>query len=62
MSSAVSATFHATPKLMRHKARAVVFTDIDDLHARIDDPKLDIDETCSGRSTVPTRGLNVVTY
>lgn len=32
----------ATPKLMRHKARAVVFSDIDDLHARIDDPKLDV--------------------
>jgi dihydroxy-acid dehydratase len=34
----------ATPKLMRHKARAVVFKDIDDLHARIDDPKLDVRE------------------
>ena len=34
----------ATPKLMRHKARAVVFTDIDDLHKRIDDPKLDVRE------------------
>jgi len=32
----------ATPKLMRHKGRAVVFEDIDDLHARIDDPKLDV--------------------
>ena len=32
----------ATPKLMRHKGRAVVFTDIDDLHRRIDDPKLDV--------------------
>ncbi|MFO1281948.1 MAG: L-arabinonate dehydratase [Burkholderiales bacterium] len=32
----------ATPKLMKHKGRAVVFTDIDDLHARIDDPKLDV--------------------
>ena len=34
----------ATPKLMKHKGRAVVFTDIADFHARIDDPKLDIDE------------------
>ena len=34
----------ATPKLMKHKGRAVVFEDIDDFHARIDDPKLDIDE------------------
>ena len=32
----------ATPKLMKHKGRAVVFKDIDDLHARIDDPKLDV--------------------
>jgi dihydroxy-acid dehydratase len=36
----------ATPKLMKHKGRAVVFEDIDDFHARIDDPKLDIDESC----------------
>ncbi len=28
---------------MRHKGRAVVFEDIDDLHRRIDDPKLDVD-------------------
>ncbi|CAG0971583.1 L-arabonate dehydrase [Burkholderiales bacterium] len=32
----------ATPKLMKHRGRAVVFTDIDDLHRRIDDPKLDV--------------------
>ncbi len=36
----------ATPKLMQHKGRAVVFEDIDDLHARIDDPKLDVDADC----------------
>jgi dihydroxy-acid dehydratase len=34
----------ATPKLMKHKGRAVVFEDIDDFYARIDDPALDIDE------------------
>ena len=34
----------ATPKLMRHKARAVVFENIEDFHKRIDDPILDIDE------------------
>jgi dihydroxy-acid dehydratase len=34
----------ATPKLMKHKGRAVVFEDIDDFHARIDDPALSIDE------------------
>jgi dihydroxy-acid dehydratase len=32
----------ATPALMKHKGRAVVFEDIDDLHARIDDPALDV--------------------
>jgi len=36
----------ATPKLMKHKGRAVVFEDIADLHARIDDPQLDVDESC----------------
>ncbi len=36
----------ATPKLMQHKGRAVVFEDVDDLHARIDDPKLDVDADC----------------
>jgi dihydroxy-acid dehydratase len=36
----------ATPKLMKHKGRAVVFESIEDFHARVDDPKLDIDEGC----------------
>lgn len=36
----------ATPALMKHKGRAVVFENIEDYHARIDDPELDIDETC----------------
>jgi dihydroxy-acid dehydratase len=36
----------ATPKLMRHKGRAVVFENIEDFHKRIDDPNLDIDEKC----------------
>jgi L-arabonate dehydrase len=36
----------ATPKLMKHRGRAVVFENIEDLHRRIDDPKLDIDERC----------------
>ena len=36
----------ATPALMQHKGRAVVFESIEDYHARIDDPNLDIDETC----------------
>ncbi|MGZ8525779.1 MAG: IlvD/Edd family dehydratase [Chitinophagaceae bacterium] len=36
----------ATPALMKHRGRAVVFESIEDYHARIDDPDLDIDETC----------------
>src|SRR5690349_12141276 len=36
----------ATPKLMKHRGRAVVFENIEDFHTRIDDPKLDIDEKC----------------
>jgi len=36
----------ATPKLMRHRGRAVVFESIEDFKARVDDPKLDVDETC----------------
>lgn len=36
----------ATPALMQHRGRAVVFEDIDDYKARIDDPALDIDEAC----------------
>jgi len=36
----------ATPELLKHKARAVVFENIEDFHKRIDDPKLDIDEKC----------------
>ncbi len=36
----------ATPDLMVHRGRAVVFEDIDDYKARIEDEALDIDETC----------------
>jgi L-arabonate dehydrase len=36
----------ATPALMTHRGRAVVFENGDDFHARIDDDALDIDETC----------------
>ncbi|WP_374378458.1 IlvD/Edd family dehydratase [Dongia sp.] len=36
----------ATPALMQHKGRAVVFETIEHYHARVDDPDLDIDETC----------------
>jgi dihydroxy-acid dehydratase len=33
----------ATPALMQHRGRAVVFEDIEDYHARVDAPDLDID-------------------
>ncbi len=36
----------ATPALMQHTGRAVVFNASDDFHARIDDEALDVDETC----------------
>jgi dihydroxy-acid dehydratase len=36
----------ATPALMTHTGRAVVFEDSDDFHRRIDDDALDVDETC----------------
>jgi dihydroxy-acid dehydratase len=36
----------ATPALMQHRGRAVVFESIEDFHGRIDDPRLDIDESC----------------
>ena len=36
----------ATPELMKHRGRAVVFEDIDDYKRRVDDPHLDIDPSC----------------
>ena len=36
----------ASASLMVHKGRAVVFEDIEDFHARIDDENLDVDESC----------------
>src|SRR5687767_584564 len=36
----------ATPKLLKHRGKAVVFETIEDLKARIDDPELEIDESC----------------
>ena len=35
-----------TTELMKHSGRAVVFETMEDYHKRIDDPNLDIDETC----------------
>jgi len=36
----------ASPHLLRHRGRAVVFEDIDDYKAKINDEALEIDETC----------------
>ncbi|MGC1911975.1 MAG: IlvD/Edd family dehydratase [Candidatus Acidiferrales bacterium] len=36
----------ASPHLLQHRGRAVVFESIEDFHARIDDESLDIDESC----------------
>jgi L-arabonate dehydrase len=36
----------ASPHLMQHRGRAVVFETIEDYHERIDSPDLDIDESC----------------
>jgi dihydroxy-acid dehydratase len=36
----------ATPALMKHTGRAVVFENIEDYKAKIDDPNLDVDENC----------------
>ena len=46
LNGAVMKPSAATPALMKHRGRAVVFESIEDYHARIDDPDLDIDETC----------------
>ncbi len=36
----------ATPALLQHEGRAVVFESIEDFKARIDDPDLDVDASC----------------
>lgn len=36
----------ASPSLFRHKGRAVVFENIREMYAHIDDPDLDVDENC----------------
>jgi L-arabonate dehydrase len=36
----------ASPQLMKHRGRAVVFESIEDFHARIDSEDLDVDENC----------------
>jgi len=36
----------ATPELMQHRGRAVVFRNADELHRKVEDPDLDVDEHC----------------
>ncbi len=45
-------------KLLQHKGKAVVFESIEDYHARIDDPDLDIDES----SIMVLKGVGPVGY
>jgi len=45
-------------ELLKHKGRAVVFENIEDYHARIDDPELDIDEN----SVMVLKGAGPVGY
>jgi L-arabonate dehydrase len=46
LNGAVMKPSAATPALLKHRGRAVVFESIEDYNKRIDDPNLDIDETC----------------
>lgn len=48
----------ASKNLMKHRGRAVVFETMEDYHERIDDPKLDIDETC----VIVLKGVGPVGY
>jgi len=36
----------ATPKLLQHRGRAVVFENVEQMKEQIDDPHLDVDESC----------------
>jgi L-arabonate dehydrase len=47
-----------TKELMKHRGRAVVFETMEDYHERIDDPNLDIDETC----VIVLKGVGPVGY
>jgi dihydroxy-acid dehydratase len=42
-SGAVIKPAAASPELLRHRGKAVVFDSVEDMHARIDDPGLDVD-------------------
>jgi L-arabonate dehydrase len=45
-SGAVLKPSAASPELLQHRGRAVVFENIEEYHARIDDPALDVDKDC----------------
>lgn len=42
---AIIKTSAASPDLLQHRGKAIVFEDIEDYHARIDDPELDVDRS-----------------
>jgi dihydroxy-acid dehydratase len=48
----------ASPHLLKHRGRAVVFDSIEDFHARVDDPELDVDES----SVLVLRGCGPIGY
>ncbi len=49
----------ASPHLMKHRGRAVVFETIEEFHAKIDDDALDIDENCDhGAEELRSQGLS----
>ncbi|MFY0688443.1 MAG: dihydroxy-acid dehydratase [Cyclobacteriaceae bacterium] len=48
----------ATKELLQHRGKAVVFETIEDLHSRVDDPDLEIDET----SVMVLKGVGPVGY
>ena len=49
----------ASPHLLHHRGRAVVFDSIEDMHARIDDPELDVDaDSRPGDARLRSQGLS----
>jgi dihydroxy-acid dehydratase len=58
MDGAIIKPSAASKNLMKHRGRAVVFETMEDYHHRIDDPALDIDETC----VIVLKGVGPVGY
>jgi len=50
----------ASPELLQHRGRAAVFDSIEDMHARIDDPVLDVDATGKLVPIERVRGRNAM--